>query len=77
MNKRDYQELSPRLQRAVDKQLNFLRQKPENLRHPSIQAKKHFETDEIWQGRVIRGHRFYFQIIGDIYLILRITPHPK
>jgi hypothetical protein len=48
---RDYDNLSPRLQRAVDQQLNFLREKPENLRHPSIQAKKYSETDNIWQGQ--------------------------
>jgi mRNA-degrading endonuclease RelE of RelBE toxin-antitoxin system len=74
---RDYDNLSPRLQRAVDQQLNFLREKPENLRHPSIQAKKYSETDNIWQGRVTRSYRFYFQIVSDTYLILRITAHPK
>ena len=74
---RDYANLISRLQRAVDKQLDFLREKPENLRHPSIQAKKYSERDNLWQGRVNRDYRFYFQIIGDTYLIIRIIPHPK
>jgi len=74
---RDYDGLPLRLQRAVDKQLDFLREKPENLRHPSIQAKKYSERDDVWQGRVNRSYRFYFQIVGDTYLILRIIPHPK
>jgi len=74
---RDYTNLAPRLKRAVDKQLNFLREKPENFRHPSIQAKKYSEADDIWRGRVTRSYRFYFQIVGDTYLILRIIPHPK
>lgn len=72
--KRDYAELSPHIQRAVDKQLDFLR---ENLRHPSVQSKKYSEAEDIWQGRVTRDYRFYFQISGDTYLILRIIPHPK
>jgi mRNA-degrading endonuclease RelE of RelBE toxin-antitoxin system len=75
--KREYLDLPSRLQRAVNKQLNFLREKPENLRHPSVQAKKYSETDDVWQGRVTRSYRFYFQIVGDTYLILRIIPHPK
>jgi len=75
--KRDYANLPPRLQRAVDKQLNFLRERPENLRHSSIQAKKYSGGDDIWQGRVTRSYRFYFQIIGDTYLILRFISHPK
>jgi mRNA-degrading endonuclease RelE of RelBE toxin-antitoxin system len=72
--KRDYADLPPRIQRAVDKQLDFLR---ENGRHPSIQAKKYSETEDVWQGRVTRDYRFYFQITGDTYLILRIISHPK
>lgn len=72
--KRDYADLPPRIQRAVDKQLDFLR---ENARHPSIQAKKYSETEDVWQGRVTRDYRFYFQIAGDTYLILRVIPHPK
>ena len=75
--KRDYTNLIPRLQRAVDKQLDFLAAKPENLRHPSIQAKKYSRRDDEWQGRVNRDYRFYFRIIGDTYRILRIIPHPK
>jgi len=31
----------------------------------------------VWQGRVNRSHRFYFQISGDEYVIIRIIPHPK
>jgi hypothetical protein len=74
---RDYALLPTHLQRAVDKQLNFLVRSPQHLRHPSLQAKKYSEADDVWQGRVTRGYRFYFQIIGDTYEILRIVPHPK
>lgn len=72
--KRDYTELSARLQRAVDKQLDFLLN---NMRHPSLRAKKYDETNNVWQGRVNDDYRFYFRIVGDEYRILRIIPHPK
>jgi hypothetical protein len=48
----------------------------QNIRHPSLQAKKYDERNDIWQGRVNRSYRFYFQIAGDEYQIHRIIPHP-
>ena len=71
---RDYKNLSPELQALVRKQLNLLR---DNLRHPSLNAKKYGGTDDIWQARVNRDYRFYFQIVGDTYHIISIVPHPK
>ena len=72
---RDYAGLPARIQRAVDKQLDFL---CEDIRHPSIRAKKYAEAGiELWQGRVNRDYRFYFQIEGGTYQIVRIIPHPK
>ncbi len=49
----------------------------QNLRHPSLRAMKCDETRDIWQARVTRGWRFYFQIEGDTYTILSLIPHPK
>jgi mRNA-degrading endonuclease RelE of RelBE toxin-antitoxin system len=71
---RDLDDLLPRLQSTVRKQLELL---AANIRHPSLQSKKYDETNDIWQGRVNRSYRFYFQIAGDDYVILRIIPHPK
>lgn len=71
---RDYNALSSVLQARVDKQLGLLL---ENLRHPSLRAKKYDEKRDIWQGRVNQAYRFYFQILGDTYEILTIIPHPK
>lgn len=62
------------VQKAFDKQLKLLL---ENLRHPSLQAKKYDEANDIWQGRVNRDWRFYFTIDGDIYYFHTIIPHPK
>ena len=71
---RDYKDLSRSLQARVDKQLALLLQ---NLRHPSLQAKKYDEARDIWQGRVNQSYRFYFRIEGDTYEIVSIIPHPK
>jgi mRNA-degrading endonuclease RelE of RelBE toxin-antitoxin system len=71
---KDYQGLSQQLRRQADKQFDLLM---DNLRHPSIDAKKYGGTNDIWQGRVNRDYRFYFRIDGDTYIILTIIPHPK
>ena len=71
---RDYDDLPPSIQERVNKQFELLLS---DLRHPSIRAKKYDESRDIWQGRVNRSYRFYFQIDGDTYIILAIIPHPK
>ena len=49
----------------------------ENIRHPSLHAKKYDEAGDIWQGRINQDYRFYFRIVGDTCRILMIIPHPK
>jgi mRNA-degrading endonuclease RelE of RelBE toxin-antitoxin system len=71
---KQYAGLPASLRARVDKQFDLLTQ---NLRHPSIQAKKYGGMDDVWQGRVNRDYRFYFQITSDSYDILAIIPHPK
>jgi len=48
-----------------------------NLHHPSLRCKKYDESQDLWQARVNKGWRFYFQIRGDIYYLVDIIPHPK
>ncbi len=62
------------IQKACDKQLELLVQ---NLRHPSLRAKKFDESRDIWQARVTRNWRFYFTIQGDVYYLIDMIPHPK
>ncbi len=62
------------VQRAFRKQLTLLL---ENLRHPSLRAKKYDEARDIWQGRVTGSWRFYFKIQDDTYQFLDIRSHPK
>ena len=71
---KDYTHAPPSIRNAFDKQVKRL---VENLRHPSLHAKKYDESRDIWQARVNRNWRFYFLIIDDTYLILNIIPHPK
>lgn len=69
-----YAETPAHIQKAFDQRLKFLLQ---NLRHPSLRAKKYDEARGIWQARVNGGWRFYFSIEGDVYIIHSIRPHPK
>ncbi len=62
------------VQRAFRKQLTLLL---ENLRHPSLRAKKYDEARDIRQGRVTASWRFYLRIKDDTYQFLDIRSHPK
>ena len=71
---RSYANAPLHVQKLFDRKLALLIQ---NLRHPSLRPKKYDEARDIWQARVDRAWRFYFQIRGDTYYLLNITPHPK
>ena len=62
------------VRKAFRKQVAFLIQ---DIRHPSLRAKKYDESDDIWQARVTDTVRFYFRIVGDTYRLLNIRKHPK
>jgi hypothetical protein len=69
-----YAKAPPTIQRAADRRIVLLVQ---NLRHPSLRAKKYDEAQDIWQARVNGGWRFYFAIEGDTYRLLALLRHPK
>jgi hypothetical protein len=71
---RSYEDAPARVQRQCAKQLAFLAQ---DLRHPSLRAKKYDEARDISQGHVNAEWRFYFKIEGDRCYLLDIIPHPK
>ena len=62
------------VRRAFEKQLRFLM---DNLLHPSLNAKKYDEANDLWQARVNSNWRFYFTIVDDTYRIEKIIAHPK
>lgn len=68
------EEAPPSVRKAFYKQVRLL---DENLRHPSLRAKKYDEARDLWQARVNRDWRFYFRIVGDSIIITEIIPHPK
>ena len=49
----------------------------QDLRHSSLHAKKYDEARDLWQARVNYAWRFYFKIVGDVYLMDEIKYHPK
>jgi mRNA interferase RelE/StbE len=71
---RSYGDAPTQIQRQCMKQIAFLVQ---DLRHPSVRAKKYDESSGLWQGRVNRNWRFYFIIEGDSYHFIDVMPHPK
>lgn len=64
----------PEVREKFYKQVEFLK---ENIRHPSLRAKKYGGVDNIWQARVDKNVRFYFKIEDGVYRLLRILRHPK
>jgi hypothetical protein len=71
---RCYNKAPENIQAAFDKQARLLLQ---NLRHPSLRAKKYNERAGIWQARVTLDWRFYFVIERDTYYLVNLTAHPK
>jgi hypothetical protein len=71
---RAYGKAPKHIQTAFDKQSLLLLQ---NLRHPSLRAKKYDESQDRWQARVTKDWRFYFLIRDDTYVLQDITRHPK
>jgi Txe/YoeB family toxin of Txe-Axe toxin-antitoxin module len=69
-----YDAVQPQIQKAVTKQLRLLKN---NVRHPSLYAKKYDEARDIWQARINRDWRFYFIIKGNTYRIIEMKGHPK
>ena len=71
---KQYRDAPFKVQKAFDKQVLLLCQ---NLRHPSLQAKKYYEASDVWQARVTLTWRFYFTIEAHTYHIHTLIPHPK
>ena len=67
-------EYSEEIRQKFYKQVAYLQQ---NLRHPSLRAKKYSEVEGIWQARVDRSYRFYFLIEKNAYVLLDIKHHPE
>jgi plasmid maintenance system killer protein len=71
---RSYGKAPMPIQKIFAKQAGLLLQ---DIRHPSLHAKKYEEAKGIWQARVNEAWRFYFTIEGDVYHLHEIKAHPK
>ena len=72
--RRALQKFPESIQETFYKQVEFLKN---DIRHPSLRAKKYDEATDVWQARVTGDVRFYFRIEGDSYRLLNIRKHPK
>ncbi len=68
----DFAQLPESIKRRAERQFQHLLTNP---RHPSLRLKKMEDPRDIWEGRVTRGYRFTFQIVGETYLLRRIGTH--
>jgi mRNA-degrading endonuclease RelE of RelBE toxin-antitoxin system len=71
---KQYQALPKVLQQKADKQFEYL---VTDIRYPSLDIKKYKGTDDLWQGRIDKGYRFYFYIIAPNYIVISIINHEK
>ena len=69
-----YRQLTQDIRRYVDKTLDLLR---ENPYHPSLHTHKRRGEKEVWQARVTRNYRLYFEMEGDIIRLVSVVPHEK
>lgn len=67
-----YADLPENIKKKAAKQIHLLIQ---NIRHPSLRAKKYDETKDVWQARIDKTYRFYFKIEGDTYILTKIKKH--
>lgn len=69
---RSYQKLTKEVQRALDKQVVYLL---EDVRYPSLRAKKFDEKQNIWQMRVTSDYRAYFEIKEGVFIFYEVRVH--
>ena len=70
--KKLYKRLPTSIKKKVKRQLKFL---AEDIRHPSLYAKKIRGRETIWEARVDIHHRMTFQIVDGRIILRGIGPH--
>lgn len=70
--KKQYQKLPAKVQTKFQKQIKLLIQ---DIRHPSVQAKKMQNTADIWEGRIDYQYRFTFKLIDETIMLRAIGTH--
>ena len=70
--KKLYKRLPGSIRKKVKRQLEFL---AEDVRHPSLYAKKMRGRGGIWEARVDFHHRLTFRMTGDRIILRAVGPH--
>ena len=70
--KRDYKKLPASIQKRTDEKLKFLVQ---NVSHPSLRVKRVQKYKSVFEGRVTKDYRFFFQTTTEGYILLRVDKH--
>ena len=70
--KKLYQKLPAAIKMKVRRQLRYL---AEDIRHPSLCAKKIKGTAGIWEARVDYRHRMTFRILDSRVVLRGVGPH--
>ena len=72
--RREYKKLPVSIQDQVGKTLVLLATNPH---HPSLRTHKRQGESELWQARVTRSYRIYFELSNDVIRLVSIVPHEK
>lgn len=70
--KKLYKRLPEPVKKKLTRQLRLLL---ENLRHPSLRAKKMTNRPDVWEAAVDIHYRFTFKIVGDRIILRAVGPH--
>jgi len=70
--KKDYQQLPSQVQEIFEKKLRIFMN---DIKHPSLRAKKMQGHENRWEGSITMFYRFTFEIHKDQYIFRRIGPH--
>ncbi|MCI0558957.1 MAG: hypothetical protein MN733_10710 [Nitrososphaera sp.] len=70
--KKLYKRLPGPVRSKVNRQLKFL---ANDIRHPSLYAKKMSGREGVWEARVDKHNRMTFLIIGDRIILRAVGPH--
>ena len=69
---KQFKQLPSHLQTKLRRQLTYLAQ---DMRHPSLHAKKMAGKSDIWEARVDYHYRFTFQIRSGIIVLRAVGTH--
>ncbi len=71
---RSYDKLPLIIREQTDRCLELL---GENPRHPSLHTHQRAGESNLWQARITRGYRLFFELHGEKIILFDVGPHEK